>query len=75
MLERNGIGVHSAENGAAMSKADHSTVHTSQYHEDVTSRLQDAEQRGTDAASRAEHVKCELACMRQELESNGRLNK
>jgi hypothetical protein len=75
ILERNGIGIHSAENGAAMKKTEHSAVHTTSYHETVTSRLQAAEDRGRDASSGAESVKCELACMRQELESVGQLRK
>ena len=75
ILERNGVDVHGAENGAAMAKASHGTVHTGKYHEEVTNRLQAAEQRGTDAVSRANEVKCELACMQRELESKGRLIK
>jgi RHS repeat-associated protein len=74
ILNRNGVGVHDAENGARMPKSDHATVHTSKYHEEVTNRLQSAEQRGTGAATRAQELRCELECMRQELQSNGRLN-
>ena len=70
---RNGIGVHNAENGAAMAKADHRAVHTTEMHGKVESRLQAAEASGTDAASRTAAVKCELACMRQELQETGRL--
>lgn len=73
ILGRNGIGIHSAENGAAMAKGEHRGVHTTAYHEEVVDRLQRAESRGTDSASRAAEVRCELACMRQELETKGRL--
>ena len=71
MLEQHAV--HGADNGAAMAKAEHRGVHTSEMHATVESRLQSAEARGTSPASRANEVKCELACMRNELESSGRL--
>lgn len=73
ILSRNGIDVHSADNGAAMAKADHRGVHTTEMHANVESRLQAAEARGTDASSRANEVRCELTCMRNELQSQGNL--
>lgn len=69
ILSRNGVDIHSAENGAAMAKADHKKIHTESYHWDVGDRLAAAEARGVDAASKAAAVKQELRDIASGLEN------
>ena len=69
ILERNKIDINSAENGAAMGKSEHKTVHTNKYHQDVENRLEVAEKRGTCVFSCQREVKGELQKIRKELEN------
>lgn len=39
ILERHGIGIHSAENGAAMNKSEHRGVHTGDYYKTLNNEL------------------------------------
>jgi hypothetical protein len=42
ILEDHGIGIHSAENGAAMAKDAHRGTHTTEYYEGLNYRLSEA---------------------------------
>ena len=68
ILQRNGIDVHGADNGAAMVKAEHRGVHTTEYHQNVEQRLTAAESRGSCAASCQAEVRQELKQIGKELE-------
>ena len=68
ILARNGIGVHSANNGAAVARAEHRVMHTAEYHREVGERLAGAEARGSDEISRQQNVSQELGKIRKEIE-------
>ena len=69
VLQRNGVDVNSADNGARMQTQAHREVHTNDYHQNVEQRLTSAEARGgSDAAARSTEVRRELHNIRDELE-------
>ncbi len=69
ILERNGVSVHEADNGAAMTTSAHQRVHTFQYHQEVQVRVEAAERRGTDAASSSAEIRKELRAIASDLEN------
>jgi RHS repeat-associated protein len=52
VLARVGIGIHSAENGAAIAKGAHQGLHTAEYYEQINVMIQAAEKKGKEGVMR-----------------------